>query len=133
MQRTGRLSTPRAQRVQRSRAARVIVVVVVLSLGAALFRLQVLRGDDYALTAKSNRMRELAIPAPRGTIYDRHGRVVADNVPGYQVLVMPATYSSGYPDTAKMNARVDSLRPILKLTDDQIRVARRKWLRAHHL
>ena len=133
MQRTGRLSTPRAQRIRRSRAARVIIVAVVCFLGAGLFRLQVVSGDQYALEARSNRLRELPIPAPRGTIYDRHGRVVADNVPGYQVLLMPIVGANGLGNPDSMRVRVEELRPVLGLSDDQITVAMRKWNRQRHL
>ena len=126
MERTGRLSTPRAQRVRRSRGARIIVIAIIAFLGSALIRLQVLHGEQYALKARENRMRPLKIPAPRGTIYDRHGQVIAENVPGYQVQLMP-----GHPDT--MTAQIERLRPILGLTDADITRARRKWQRQRHL
>jgi penicillin-binding protein 2 len=124
IQRTGRLSTPRAQRVRRSRAARAIIFAVVAFLGTALFRLQVLRGDEYALKAQGYRLRDLAVPAPRGTIYDRHGRVVAENVPAFQIQVMPGD---------SMDAQIERLKPILGLTDAQIERARRRWQRQRHL
>ncbi|NJD10894.1 MAG: penicillin-binding protein 2 [Gemmatimonadetes bacterium] len=126
METTGRLSTPRAQRVRRSRGARLVVVAVMLFLAGALIRLQVLHGADYARTARENRMRPLAIPAPRGTIYDRHGLVIAENVPGYQIQLMPA-----HPDT--MAAQLARLRPVLGLTDADIARAQRKWQRQKHL
>jgi len=126
MERTGRLSTPRAQRVRRSRGARLIVVAIVLFLGTALVRLQVLHGEQYARTARENRMRPLPVPAPRGTIYDRHGLVIAENVPGYQIQIMP-----GSPDS--MDAQIERLRPVLSLTDGDIARARRKWQRQRHL
>jgi len=124
MQRTGRLSTPRAQRVRRSRAARVIIVAVIIFLGTALFRLQVLRGEENIVRAQNYRMRQLPIPAPRGTIYDRHGRVLAENVPGFQILIMPSD---------SMDAQIERLRPVLRLTDAQLERARRRWQRQKHL
>jgi penicillin-binding protein 2 len=41
-----------------------------------LWYLQVLSGDEYLAQANSNRVRTLAIPAPRGKIVDRTGRKV---------------------------------------------------------
>jgi penicillin-binding protein 2 len=82
MERTGRLQTPRAARMRRSLAVRAVVVVLVCVLGTALFRLQVLRGEEYALVSQNNRLRPVPVPAPRGTIYDRHGQVVAGSIPG---------------------------------------------------
>jgi penicillin-binding protein 2 len=68
----------------------------------------------------------VVVPAPRGTIYDRHGRVVAENVVGYQVLLMPAPLDS-------LVAAVDRLRPILSLSDEDVLRAFRKYRREPHL
>jgi penicillin-binding protein 2 len=84
-------STRTADRRERLRVARALVVGLVLLLLGALFRMQVLRHSAYALQAEGNRLRAVPIPAPRGTVYDRHGRLLADNVPGYRVLVLPAS------------------------------------------
>src|SRR5205085_11750759 len=44
-----------------------------------LWYLQVLSGDQYLAEANSNRVRALALPAPRGKIVDRKGRVIVRN------------------------------------------------------
>lgn len=126
MKRTGRVVAPRKQRERRSRAARAVVVLAILFLGSALYRLQVVEGEQYALTARENRLRELPIPAPRGTIYDRQGRVVAENVPAYQVQLMPG-------DREMMNRTIEELKPLLGITDAQVDRARRRWARQQHL
>lgn len=67
-------------------------VAIAMLLGVLLlgfFRIQVLLGEEHRLRAASNRVRTLPVPAPRGTIYDREGRILADNVPGYQVTILP--------------------------------------------
>ena len=128
MERTGRLNTPRAQRVRRSRGARAIVVLTIMLLTGALARLQVLQGKSRALEARTNRMRPLSVPAPRGTIYDRHGQVIAENVPAYQVQIMPDARSTRtLKPSESMQAQIDSLRPILGLSDDMVKAAIRKW------
>jgi penicillin-binding protein 2 len=116
--------SPRTQRIRRSLGARVLIVGAVVFLSSALYRLQVVQGEQYAVTARENRLRELPIPAPRGTIYDRTGRVVAENVPGYIIQVMPGD---------AMNETIEQLRPLLGLTDDQINRAMRRWQRQRHL
>ena len=68
--------------------ARVAVVVLLGVLVAVLFRFQVLRSSDWLLESQSNRLRPLNVPAPRGVIRDRVGRVFAENVPGYSVSVI---------------------------------------------
>ena len=67
--------------------AAIAVLLGVLLIG--FFRIQVLLGEEHRLRAASNRVRTLPVPAPRGTIYDREGRILADNVPGYQVTILP--------------------------------------------
>jgi penicillin-binding protein 2 len=44
-----------------------------------LWYLQVLSGEQYLAQANSNRVRALAIPAPRGRIVDRQGKVIVQN------------------------------------------------------
>ena len=44
-----------------------------------LWFLQVLSGDKYRAQANNNRIRDVAVPAPRGNILDRNGKVLVDN------------------------------------------------------
>jgi penicillin-binding protein 2 len=124
MKRTGRVITPKRQRARRGKGARAFVVIMIAFLGTALFRLQVVEGEQYAVTARENRLRELPIPAPRGTIYDRTGRVVAENVPGYLIQVMPGD---------AMDETIAQMQPLLGVTDEQVQRARRRWSRQRHL
>jgi len=55
-----------------------------------LWRLQVVQGERYRLKADQNRLRLLSIPAPRGVIYDRYGRILARNMPSFSVTIVPA-------------------------------------------
>ncbi len=68
----------------------VAVVLAVGTLTARLFYLQITNGTEY--TAISNRQRTVleAIPAPRGQIYDRNGRMLVKNVPTFAIKVRPA-------------------------------------------
>jgi penicillin-binding protein 2 len=68
----------------------VIVVLFMGLLAAAFFRVQVLRSNTWELRAESNRLRQLPVPAPRGIIYDRNGEILADNEPGYAIILLPA-------------------------------------------
>ena len=63
-------------------------------LAAVFFRAQVYRSSEWVLQADSNRLRPLTLPAPRGTIRDRAGRPLADNVPGYSVSILSASRDS---------------------------------------
>ncbi len=71
-------------------ALRVAILgALALAIFAVLFfrlwSLQVLSGDTYLAAAQGNQLRTIRIEAPRGTILDRKGRVIVDNVPGTAV------------------------------------------------
>jgi penicillin-binding protein 2 len=84
----GRLDLPRSR--PRFIAFAVAAAVIITVLGARLFHLQVVRGEEYAAQATRARTVEVPIRAPRGLIFDRHGRPLAVNVPSWTVKVRPA-------------------------------------------
>lgn len=96
------------RRRRRAAVARVFVLLVTSVLLLAFFRLQLLRSSEYSLQSEENRLRAITIPAPRGAIYDREGRVLAENVPGYTVSLLP-----GPADTVR--AALERLSPYLDL------------------
>ena len=100
-------------RAERARGALVLVALLMGALGIAFFRAQVLRASDWRLQSDSNRLRALALPAPRGTIFDRNEHVLADNVPGYAVVLLPAHRDS-------IRARLERLAPHLDLAPARV-------------
>lgn len=107
-----RAQHPHRKRV-RAHGALAIAALVLGALGFQFFRVQVLRSSDYKLRSESNRFRPLAVPAPRGTVFDRYGKVIADNVPGYAVYVLRDSRD----DTREA---LEGLRPHLGLSDARI-------------
>ena len=101
-----RLYHPRALR-RRAKSLVFATGVVLAALILAFFRLQVLQSDDWVLRASSNRVRVLPIPAPRGTIYDRNGIIIADNVPGYSITVLPGPVDSVRATLIRMSEHVE--------------------------
>jgi penicillin-binding protein 2 len=77
------------QQPERAQLARWLVIAIMLVLAVQFFRIQILKYTTFALRSDNNRIRALPIPAARGTIYDRNGIVVAENVPGYSIAVLP--------------------------------------------
>lgn len=71
----------------RLRFVQVGVIVMLGLLSVRLYVLQVVRGDRYAEIAVNQRRRRLPIPAPRGVIFDREGRVLVDSRPIYNVIL----------------------------------------------
>jgi len=79
-------------REQRTFEVRAIVaaVLVTLLLGVVATRLawlQLVRYDYYTDLSQGNRARIEPLPPDRGIIYDRRGRVLAENTPAYQLTV----------------------------------------------
>lgn len=101
----------------------VVVVLLLAALGIRLYILQVVRGKYYADIAENQRIRLLPIPAPRGVILDRNGRVLVDSRPIYEVIlsredvkkidletrVQPLSEGLGI-DTDFLRARFDQVR-----------------------
>ncbi len=100
-------------RQTRARGAAVVLAVLLLVLLGSFFRAQVVRGTAWALQSDSNRLRVLPVPAPRGTIFDRYGEVIADNVPSYSLSLLPAPVDS-------VAALLGRLQPVLALSDERI-------------
>ena len=68
------------------------VVISVLLLGTVVARLVQLQVRDYELFAEKsqgNRVRIEAVPPTRGLIFDRRGKVLAENLPAYQLELIP--------------------------------------------
>src|SRR5579875_2633175 len=69
-------------------AAQYVVAVVLLVLGAGLWRLQVLGASNYRVLAEQNRIRKVPVLAPRGRIFDREGRIIVDNYPSVSCFLL---------------------------------------------
>ena len=66
---------------------RIVVVLTFALLAAKLWLVAVLNYDHYRNLAERNRVRTVPLLAPRGLIYDRQGRVLVDNVYGFNLLL----------------------------------------------
>src|SRR3989344_303031 len=51
-----------------------------------LFHLQIVNGSENRQLAEGNRIQVKKIHAPRGVIYDRNGKVLAQNKPGFRLV-----------------------------------------------
>jgi penicillin-binding protein 2 len=108
---------------RRGIAANVIIGIVLVFLGAGFFRTQVLQHAKYQLQSETNRLREVPLPAPRGVIYDRNGKVIADNVIGYSVSVLAQKEDT-------LRAVLQRLTGTINITAPQIEQAVRRFRRA---
>lgn len=107
---------------QRARVASAIAVGAFLVLLGAFFRAQVLRNAEYTLASEENRLREIPLPAPRGVIYDRTGRIIAENLPGYAVSLLARNEDS----VRATMGRIGTLAPV---STGQVNAALRRFRR----
>ncbi|MBX3172880.1 MAG: penicillin-binding protein 2 [Gemmatimonadaceae bacterium] len=107
---------------ERGRIASALLLLVFLVIASAFFRTQVLQGSRFYLKAEENRLRELPVPAPRGNILDRTGRVIAENIPGYAISVLVRNEDS----LRVMMRRIGDVVPV---TPEQVGAAVRRYRR----
>ena len=68
----------------------IFVIFIHFLLIARFFKIQIVDNELYKKRAKSNYVRALSQPAPRGLILDRHGEIIVDNYPTYIVYGIDA-------------------------------------------
>ncbi len=110
---------------RRARAVRAISALAIGALALGFFRAQVLRGDEFALQADGNRLREVPLVAPRGIILDRNGEIIAENLPGYTVSLLTPTVDS-------LNAALDALSRVVPIEQTQRNLVMRRYERARN-
>ncbi len=67
--------------------ARILFVVLFAVVLLTLIRLQGFQRNEYRSGNPASRYAELVTPSPRGTIYDRHGRILAKSIPAYSLYI----------------------------------------------
>ncbi|NLC60270.1 MAG: penicillin-binding protein 2, partial [Gammaproteobacteria bacterium] len=90
--RAGRMRNPAIEAAAfrvRALVGFAIVAVALLVLAGWYFRLQVVQHSEFARQSEANRIKPRPVIPGRGLVYDRQGRVLADNVPAYRLEVTP--------------------------------------------
>jgi len=65
-----------------------VIAAVLLILVFGFWNAQIIQSGYYQLRAEQNRIREIPLRAPRGRIYDRDHRILADNRPSYNIILI---------------------------------------------
>ena len=65
----------------------VIGFIFLTILGVRLYHLQINKGDYYQKRAQNQRIRVIPIPAPRGAIFDRNGKLLVDSRSSYNITL----------------------------------------------
>lgn len=82
-----------------------LATVTLAMIAGAFWYVQVLQGSHFRQLAENNRLRKLAVEAPRGTVYDRHGRVLVEDLPSYN-LTLDRSRGRSVPDSLRFAAGI---------------------------
>lgn len=72
-----------------------------------LFRIQVIKGEEYRLKAERNQMSDTIINAERGTIYDSNMKVIAQSASAWLVYINPSKITDDSQKTLLVNKFVE--------------------------
>jgi penicillin-binding protein 2 len=102
-------------RVFLGRIAAAFAFMLLLSAGLAvrLAYLQIAGHEHYSSLARDNRIKISPIAPTRGVIYDRRGRVLAENIPTFSLELIPE-------QIADLDDTLKRLRALLDLSDEAI-------------
>lgn len=102
------LSTPEDEVKQFTSRYRLFYGFILLSgfiFFSRLWYLQIFKGEKFRYYSEKNLLKESEIYAPRGKIFDREGRILVDNLPGFEATITPQ-YALHLEDTAKEVSKV---------------------------
>src|SRR6185369_15336857 len=85
---TSRREVPATLRRRLVLTVAAVLVLFGLTL-VRLWHLQVSEGEQYRSLSENNRIRLKRVRATRGTILDRHGQILVDNRPSFDVALVP--------------------------------------------
>lgn len=94
-------------------AAFVVIVLLTSGLIIRLMYLQIVGHEHYSSLAKENSIKIVPLVPNRGLIYDRRGRVLAENTPSYSLELIPE-------QIADLDDTLSRLQQLLSIPDEKI-------------
>lgn len=96
--------------IRRAVFVAIVATALLFLLLARMFVLQVVEHEHYATLADGNRVRVEPISPTRGLIFDRNGHPLAENVPTYQLELVPEQVDD-------VEATLDALSEVVEITE----------------
>ena len=107
-------SAPLDDEFLRIRLLLVLIWLALGVLGARLWMIQVARGAHFAERQEQQSIRRVRLPGARGRVFDRVGKVLADNRPSYGVAI----YLEELRRPGPWSKTIDHVEALLKRTGD---------------
>lgn len=98
---------------QRAWIAFLAILLLLIALLGRYVWLQVYSHDDFSTRSENNRVSVRPVVPNRGLIYDRRGRVIAENLPAYRLEIIPEKVDD-------LDALLESLAPLVDLDEEDI-------------
>jgi penicillin-binding protein 2 len=90
-----------------------LLILTIIILTVRLWDIQIMKGSEMRKLSEQNRIRVKKVIAPRGMIYDRAGRIMADTRPSFNMYITPE-------DIKDFNQTVDGLAKLINIDRDDI-------------
>jgi penicillin-binding protein 2 len=94
----------------------ILAIILMLGLVVRLVYLQIEGYEHYATLATKNQIKISSIPPIRGVIYDRNGVILADNLPAYNLEILPEKVKK----EGDLNETLTRLQQLLAIPDKKI-------------
>ena len=94
-------------------ALRIGAVVVFAVLAISFWYLQVVQHSRFEEMAENNHQRTLSLPAPRGMIFDRNGKVLVENRSSYTISIVRE-------QTTDLDRTIETLAEVLGLDVEEV-------------
>ena len=94
-------------------AAFVVIILLTSGLIVRLIYLQIVGHEHYSSLAKDNSIKIVPLVPTRGIIYDRNGKVLAENMPSYSLELIPEQISN-------MDETLLRLQKLLDIPDEKM-------------
>jgi penicillin-binding protein 2 len=104
---------PVTNRDKKYRWCKRILVFALIILCMRLFDLQILKGEEMKRLSEQNRVRIKKIVAPRGTIFDKNGKILGDTRPSFNLYIIPE-------DIRDFTQTVDGIVKLLQLDREEV-------------
>ncbi len=92
----------------------VFVFLACSAVGARLFYLQVMRGEELRKFSEANRLKKERLNSTRGIFYDRHGKVIVDNRASFDVVLLTQYYDFSDETNARLAKALNMTVPELQ-------------------
>ncbi|WP_413942907.1 penicillin-binding protein 2 [Bdellovibrio sp. HCB-162] len=93
----------------------ITIAFTLVAFTMRLWYLQVISGNELREFSEKNRIKQNKISAPRGLLLDRDGKVLVENLPGFEAILSPQ-YIENLEDLAK------TVGPVLGMEPDKLMV-----------